>query len=261
MAVVRFRSALVSTLGAAVLVAGCGLGDRPSGVDAMVSGPVEPAAPAESTAAPSPASIPPVSAAVPEAELADEVETLVKPQRSRPSTIAVVGDSLTRSAEDEVLVALVRRGLHVVAIDGLESRRMSHGGQRLPAGTAAVDAIRAETDPGVWVIALGTNDVASDASLDDFRAQMRDVLDRIPADDPVIWVDLWIAGEEEVVARANRMIRVELRRRTGGTAVVDWFSHGTAPGVITADGVHLTTTGQELFAESIAVAVDELFAG
>ena len=148
----------------------------------------------------------------------------------------------------------------VVAIDALESRRMSHGGSRLPPGTEAVDAIRAEDAPGVWVVALGTNDVASDTSLADFRAEMRDVLDRIPVDDPVIWVDLWIGGEEELVARANRMIRVELRRRSGGTAVVDWYSHGTDAGVITVDGVHLTQTGQDLFAESIAVAVDELFA-
>ena len=36
------------------------------------------------------------------------METLVDPVVPRPSTIAVVGDSLTQSAEDEILVALVR---------------------------------------------------------------------------------------------------------------------------------------------------------
>lgn len=251
------RNVAVATAVAALLGA-CGLDDRASGIDAVASDPLDRAAMVESTVADA-RSAPRVTT-VAEAALADEVETLVEPVVARPSTVAVVGDSLTHSAEEEILMSLVRRGLHVLEIDGLESRRMSHGGIRLPPGTEAVEAIRAEATPGVWVIALGTNDVASDASLDDFRAEMREVLDRIPADDPVIWVDLWIGGEEELVARANRMIRVELLRRSSGTAVVDWYSHGTDVGVITADGVHLTQTGQDLFAESIAVAVDELFA-
>lgn len=250
---------LVSAAAVVALLGACGLDDRASGIDAVASDPLEIDATIDSTAAEAVSAVPrPRTAA--ESALADEVETLVEPTEARPSTVAVVGDSLARSAEEEILLSLVRRGLHVVAIDALESRRMSHGGSRLPPGTEAVDAIRAEGAPGVWVVALGTNDVASDTSLADFRAEMRDVLDRIPVDDPVIWVDLWIGGEEELVARANRMIRVELRRRRGGTAVVDWYSHGTDAGVITADGVHLTQTGQDLFAESIAVAVDELFA-
>ncbi len=250
---------LVSAAAVVALLGACGLDDRASGIDAVASDTLEIDATIDSSAAEAVSAVPrPRTAA--ESALADEVETLVEPTVARPSTVAVVGDSLARSAEDEILLSLVRRGLHVVAIDALESRRMSHGGSRLPPGTEAVDAIRAEDAPGVWVVALGTNDVASDTSLADFRAEMRDVLDRIPADDPVIWVDLWIGGEEELVARANRMIRVELRRRSGGTAVVDWYSHGTDAGVITADGVHLTQTGQGLFAESIAVAVDELFA-
>jgi len=254
------RSLTIATAGvllAAASLAGCGLDDRPSGVAAVASEELDLPPPTPSTTA---AAVPARRLDPEDAALAEEVETLVAPRVARPSTIAVVGDSLTRSAEDEITVALVRRGMHVVAIDALESRRMSHGGQRLPPGTEAVDAIRADGDPGMWVIALGTNDVASDRSLNDFRTEMREVLDRIPVDDPVIWVDLWIGGDEEIVARANRMIRVELTLRSGGSAVVDWYSRGEDDGVITADGVHLTPAGQELFADSIAVAVDELFA-
>ncbi len=243
-----------------LLLGACGLDDRPSGVDALgmealdVDGTADPSVPTTIDVAQ------PLDVSSEFDGVVEEIETLVEPTIGRPSTVAVVGDSLTLSAEDEIVRALVRRGLHVLAIDGVESRRMSRGSSRLPPGTDAVAAIESVTDPGVWVIALGTNDVASDESLDEFRTEMRDVLDLIPADDPVIWVDLWIAGREEAVARANRMIRVELGRRDGGSAVVDWYSHGTEEGVITSDGVHLTQSGQDLFADSIAASVDVLFA-
>jgi len=243
-------SALVLTLGA------CGLDERPSGVEALGTQTLE-----VGDTVPTSARLEPSLLVPSEFEgVAAEIETLVEPTVERPSTVAVVGDSLTKSADDEIVRSLVRRGFHVLAVDGVESRRMSRGSSGLPPGTDAVREIASTSEPGVWVIALGTNDVASDESLDEFRAQMREVLDLIPADDPVVWVDLWIAGREEVVARANRMIRVELGRRAGGSAVVDWYSHGTEEGVITADGVHLTETGQDLFADSIAASIDVLFA-
>lgn len=236
---------------------GCALGGDHNGVQAVASE-RSPIADVIRVTLPEPAD--PESSFEPADDVADEVETLVEPTVSRPSTVAVVGDSLTLSAEDEILKALVRDGLYVVAIDGVESRRMSHGSTELPPGTEAVEQIRSAAEPGVWVIALGTNDVASVESLDGFRAQMREVLDLIPADDPVIWVDLWIRGREGPIGRANMLIRSELRRRSGGSAVVDWYSHGEEDGIITGDGVHLTQLGQDLYAASISAAIDELFA-
>lgn len=253
----RSTPVLVSLL--ALLLGACGFGGaRPSGVDALGAETLE--IDDVTTAVPTTAVERPLVVASEFGGVVEQIETIVEPTVERPSTVAVVGDSLTRSADDEIVRALVRRGLRVLAVDGVESRRMSRGSSRLPAGTEAVEAIASTSEPGVWVIALGTNDVASDESLDDFRAEMREVLDLVPADDPVIWVDLWIAGREEVVARANRMIRVELARRAGGSAVVDWYSHGAEDGVITSDGVHLTQSGQDLFADSIAASVDVLFA-
>lgn len=253
------RSIPVLVSAMVVALGGCGLDARPSGVEALGTErlAVDDARGSEASSG----DAEPPAVVVSEFDgVVDEIETIVEPTVDRPSTVAVVGDSLTKSADDEINDALVRRGLYVLAVDAVESRRMSRGGSRLPPGTDAVEAIASISDPGVWVVALGTNDVASDESLADFRAEMREVLERIPADDPVIWVDLWIAGREEVVARANRMIRVELGRREGGSAVVDWYSHGIEDGVITADGVHLTPTGQHLFADSIAASIDVLFA-
>lgn len=186
-------------------------------------------------------------------------DTLIAPPEPLPATVAVVGDSLTVSAKDEIETALSARGLTVLAVDGLESRRLAHGGSALPPGVDAVDGIRADVEPGLWVIALGTNDVASDESLDRFRADLQAVLASIPDGAPIVWVDLWIRGREGPVAEANRIIRSELRRRSGGAAVVDWFAHGTDDGIISGDGVHLTQSGQDLYAVSIVDAIDGLY--
>ena len=194
----------------------------------------------------------------------DDDEMIVEPVVDRPTSVAVVGDSLTVSAADEIELALDAIGLDVIAFDALESRRIARGGSGLPPGTSAVEqildaAILAE-EPELWVIALGTNDVASVGSLDEFRPEMRELLDLIPSDVPVIWVDLWIGARTDSIRQANRMIRAELRQWAGGSAVVDWFAHGDDDGVITGDGVHLTDEGQQLFASSIADTVDEMFA-
>lgn len=234
------------------VLAGCGLADVPSGVASVD---------AERTVQPVVVTMPPTTIGRPDAP-ADvaEVETIVEPEVPvLPASIAVVGDSLTLSASDEIADALAALDIEVVAIDALESRRMVAGGGDPSPGVDAIEDIRTVHEPGLWVIALGTNDVASAGSLDGFRDDMREVLRAIPADAPVIWVDLWIAGREEAISRANLRIRAELGGRTGGAAVVDWFSNGEVEGIITADGVHLTAAGQLLFADAIVAAVNELF--
>lgn len=194
----------------------------------------------------------------------DDDEMIVVPIVDRPASVAVVGDSLTVSATEEIELALDAIGLDVIAVDAMESRRITQGRSNLPPGTSAVEGILEGVaigdDPDLWVIALGTNDVASVGSLDGFRPEMRELLDLIPPDVPVIWVDLWIRDRSDSIRQANRMIRAELRQWDGGSAVVDWFAHGDDDGVITSDGVHLTDLGQQLFASSIADTVDEMFA-
>ena len=247
----------------ALICTSCGLTASSSGVDVVGSAAtpvvVDGAAP---VFAPEVITPPDVLGAVPLPD--DDDEMIVVPVVDRPASVAVVGDSLTVSAADEIEVALDSIGLDVIAVDAMESRRITQGGSSLPPGTSAVEGILEGLaiggEPDLWVIALGTNDVASAGSLDGFRPGMRELLDLIPPDVPVIWVDLWITDRPDSIRQANRMIRAELRQWDGGSAVVDWFAHGDDDGVITSDGVHLTDLGQRLFASSIADTVDEMFA-
>lgn len=260
-AVLRHRPLLVAAV--LCVAAGCAP-DRPSGVEAVGSSRLDVATLEESVVT-LPDAIDDVADGAGDTEGETEIDvvapvvTLVQPPFERTLSVAVVGDSLTRSAEDEILDTLTIDGFDVLTVDGLESRRMTRGGSSLPPGTDAIENIQEVAAPDLWVIALGTNDVASTGSADEFRSEMRELLALIPRDAPVVWVDLWIRDRQSAISEANASIRDELRTWRGGAAVVDWYSHGDDDGIITADGVHLTGAGQQLFADSISRAIDELF--
>ena len=172
-----------------------------------------------------------------------------------PALVAVVGDSLTVAATDEITEALSRVGVRTALIDGRESRRMAAGSRDLPSGVAAIEGIVDSHRPDLWVVALGTNDIGAEVGADRFRSDVRATLDAIPSDAPVVWVDVWIRDRSDDVATANALLHAELADRAAPTSVVDWFSAGAADGVITGDGVHLTEVGQARFAAEIAEAV------
>lgn len=175
-----------------------------------------------------------------------------------PHTVAIVGDSLTVAATDEITDALSRVGVRSVIVEARESRRMATDGRDLPSGVAAIDAILDEHRPDLWVVALGTNDVGSEVASDRFVADLRATIGSVPATAPVVWVDVWIRDRLDDVVEANSILRSELDRRAAPTLVVDWFSAGGLDGLISGDGVHLTPAGEDRFATMIADAVVEL---
>lgn len=175
-----------------------------------------------------------------------------------PSTVAVVGDSLTVAATDEIEVGLARLGVDVVVVDAQTSRRMATGSSGLKSGVAAVEDVLDDHEPDLWVVALGTNDVGSGTVPEGFTDDLRTILAAIPADAPVVWVDVWIRDRVDEVVEANRILRDELERRRSATHVVDWFESGTVPDVITGDGIHLTPDGERRFASAIADGVISL---
>lgn len=172
-----------------------------------------------------------------------------------PRTVAVVGDSLTVAATDEISGALARLGIRSVIVDGRESRRMATSDTDLPSGVVAIEAILDVHEPDLWIVALGTNDVGAAVGPERFVADLRETIGAIPGTQPVVWVDVWIRDRLTDVVAANTLLRDELGRRAAPSVVVDWFSNGQVDGVITGDGVHLTEAGEERFASAIADAV------
>jgi hypothetical protein len=170
-----------------------------------------------------------------------------------PDSVAVVGDSLTLAASDEIRSALSGIGIEVVAIDGAENRRMTHGVTPAP-GLDSITTIASSAAPALWVVALGTNDIGAASDLDNYTGDVRRLLDEIPQEAAVVWVDVWIRDRQPAVERANAELRSVLAERPR-SMVADWFSHGDDDGVVTTDGVHLTGDGRRVFAATIVDAV------
>lgn len=171
-----------------------------------------------------------------------------------PRVVGVVGDSLMVSAQDELVVELRQLGIDSV-VNARESRRMTAGSAELPSGASAIEEVRSETTPDLWVIELGTNDVGAQAGPERFRDDIGELLALIPRDAPLVWVDIWIRDRDVDAAAANRMLRSELSNRRAPTAIVDWHARGEDEGVVTGDGVHLTDLGQQKYAEAIAMQI------
>ena len=196
-------------------------------------------------------------AAAPEEIVAGELpETLTV---ERPTTVAVVGDSITVAAAEHLDAELSALGLDVLEIDAQIGRRMTVGERdRLQTGADIVEFLSARSAPELWVVALGTNDIGQYADEGAVAEQVGALLDRLPADVPVVWVDTWIRGRDEQTDVVNRAIRDVVERRDDAV-VVEWSAHAPADGVIAADGVHLTDgLGRQRFAEVVAAGVAAL---
>lgn len=178
---------------------------------------------------------------------------------SRPRTVAMVGDSITVSATEPLHDELAALDLEVVAIDAQGGRRMTVGERdRLYTGADIVAVVQAQSSPDLWVVALGTNDIGQYGDRERIVEQIETLLDGIPDDTPVVWVDTWWRTRPDDAAEVNDAIRSVVDARPG-SIVVDWGSHATADGVVAGDGVHLTAeVGTRRFAEVVADGVESL---
>ncbi len=247
--VIRPRQLFACSLAlvAAAVMSGCGAGDVDAGVEVVDL----------------PAALTPGGASRAKDDAEDpaattdpaEIDAVIP---SRPRTVAVVGDSLTVSAEDEIRAAFADAGIEVIGFDGRESRRTVRATTDLPSGVDAVTALQAFVEPDLWVIALGTNDVGGQESPEEFRSDVDELLALLPEEVPAIWLDVWVKSRVEACIEANGVLREAAADRPG-LSVVDWFQYGDDPGMILGDGVHLTDDGQQKFAAVMIAEIDARF--
>lgn len=177
-----------------------------------------------------------------------------------PTTAAVIGDSIARSAQDVVTTAIELHGVEVVAYDARESRRMAEwGGPDLPSGVAAAqDVVDARLEPELWIVALGTNDVGAGTDQATVEDDIAELLAVIPDDAPVIWVDTWVRDLDDRARVFNLVLRSKLADRPNSW-VLDWHDRAAEDGLVVGDGVHLTERGRLEYARLIGSALREQF--
>ena len=167
--------------------------------------------------------------------------------------LAMVGDSITVGAEQELTASLAELEIDDVEIDAEGGRRMVEGS--VSSGVDGVDGILAEGEqPDLWVIALGTNDVAN-YEPGEYADVIEQVLAAVPAGAPVVWVDSYLDDYQTASAAFDDVLRQVLTAR-GNASVVDWASIASEDGVL-SDGIHPSGFGRQAFADRVATAVEE----
>jgi lysophospholipase L1-like esterase len=178
-------------------------------------------------------------------------------------SVVMVGDSITQGSKDAIVYTLAASSLTDVIIDGVPSRRIQVGDGTTENPEAGIDAIqrllRAGVDPDVWVIALGTNDIAKYESVDDYALLITTVVALLPDDAPLVWVNAYRGDYPDESRQFDEVLADTLRDRDR-TAVLDWAALASAPDqqVLRDDDVHPNPEGRAAFARLVASGIEQV---
>ena len=165
-------------------------------------------------------------------------------------SVVMIGDSITKGSMPFLGERFDQLGLdHVISAEN--GKRMAVSMRDNPSG-ADVAAFLAGSGDGdhsdeVWVVALGTNDIGQYSSPDQIAAAVNEVLDEVPDDAALVWVDTYIVGQPEKTDAVNSIIRQRVERH-GDSVIAPWTAFVEGDGVLSGDGVHPTTDGADVFA-------------
>jgi lysophospholipase L1-like esterase len=173
-----------------------------------------------------------------------------------PTHVAMIGDSITAASELQLTEAFAEAGFVEWVIEGESGRRIAVGnGRGEPlAGTAMLaDMLDFGVAPDVWVIALGTNDVGQYSTTEEYVALVDGMLDQLPEDVPVVWVDAYVGPRLEETIEWNAVLHDGLDGREHAS-IAEWSAVATDDGVLSGDDYHPSEDGQAVFAEVVAAA-------
>jgi lysophospholipase L1-like esterase len=166
--------------------------------------------------------------------------------------LAMVGDSITQGAQQKLEEAFAGLGLTDVVVNAEQGRRMT-ASNSITSGVEGIKAVlKKGPPPDLWVIALGTNDVAN-YQPQDYAPAVNEVLAAIPAGAPVLWVDCYLDKYPDQSKQFDTTLRQVLAAR-GNTRVVDWATVAAEDGVL-RDGIHPSGFGVDEFTRRVSTAV------
>lgn len=183
-----------------------------------------------------------------QADSADDVESIV-----------MIGDSITEGSLDELHDRYAAAGYEDVVIEAQRGKRMTTSDRDNPSGVKVADFITGgddDHDGELWVVALGTNDINKYGTPDELAGVVDEMLDSVPDDVPLVWVDTYYRDQLEGATFLNTVVADRLSRR-GNAVMARWSDVAATDGVLSGDGVHPTDDGQLVFADLVVSEVDE----
>lgn len=185
-----------------------------------------------------------------------EVRTI---EASDVESVVMIGDSITVGAQPLIEERFADLGFEDVDVIAQELKRttVSLGDNSSGADIAAfVASGDDEGDEQLWVVALGTNDISQYSSIGDVASQVRSVLDQIPDEAPVVWINTYFANRPDDTALVNLGIDQALVAR-GNSFVGRWDQVAGEDGVLRSDGVHPNDDGAKVFAAFVTDTVTD----
>ena len=189
------------------------------------------------------------------------------PDRGAPDIeqIVMIGDSITVASTLPLQDRFAALGHPDAVIEAQSSKRIDVGSDDNPSGTAIAARLVDEAEwngdddhtDELWVIALGTNDLDQYPDAAGVSEAIESLLDEVPFDATVIWVDTYFEGRSDATDLVNEVIRERMAWR-GDATVAEWSAEAFRDGVLSDDGVHPTEDGTEVFADTVAAAVDDV---
>lgn len=179
------------------------------------------------------------------------------------TSVVMVGDSITEASTDELQGVFASAGITDVRIDAERGRRIEVGngkGSGPLSGMNTVYQLLSEgLTPDVWVIALGTNDVGSYPSAEAYGTLIDGLLQMIPIDTPLVWVNVDRPQYADDTTVFNQVLEGRIAAR-GSAVVADWFALASDPNadLLRSDDLHPNNDGQQAFAVMTLGAIQRL---
>ena len=184
-----------------------------------------------------------------QADSADDVQSIV-----------MIGDSITEGSIDELHDRFAAAGYDDVLIEAQRGKRMaiSTATTRAASGSPiSSPAATTITTGELWVVALGTNDINQYGSPDELAGVVNEMLDAVPDDVPLVWVDTYYRDQSRRARRSSTPSSPTGSSRRGNAVMARWSDVAAGDGVLSGDGVHPTDDGQLVFADVVGSEVDD----
>lgn len=170
-------------------------------------------------------------------------------------SIVMIGDSITVASTDELEQRFEQRGFGDVTIVAQPGKRIGESFADNTSGARIADYVADEytgaPDERLWIVALGTNDISQYADSGEIEDAIDRVLESVPDEAPLIWVDTYFDDRPDDTAVVNAAIARAITAR-GNATIGPWSVYAAVDGVMSQDGVHPTEQGNAMFADVVS---------
>lgn len=175
-------------------------------------------------------------------------------------TVVMIGDSITVASTSALQEVYEQLGFDEIIIESTEGKRTALTFGSNPSGVDIASFIANSLDRDddhsneLWVVALGTNDINQYSDAAERAAAINEMLQTVPEESPLIWVDTYFEDQLEGAAAINDVISDRMSER-GNSAIARWSSVAADDGNLRDDGVHPREKGSAMFAAVISATI------